>query len=194
MFFSIIHNLTAWEFTVGTLRDHLEHTACQDTLWNCHSINYSLCCVLHKAKLLWDKTGENQRSTCDPPSSEACCICGSSVCVLSCRWVSTRSPCAATERRRPSLRSWCSWRATPWTTATLSQVDTPERSHWHHHTGHAVTAYRKYTLLEERIIELQMLNDPFLKSVVQHPEHLWKCEIYDKSEECGLGKTYSFDL
>ena len=48
------------------------------------------------------------------------CVC---VCVcVSCRWVSTRSPCAATERRRRSLRSWCSWRATRWITATLSQV------------------------------------------------------------------------
>lgn len=42
--------------------------------------------------------------------------------LLACRWVSIRSPCAATERKSPNRRSSSSWTATLWTTVIPRQV------------------------------------------------------------------------
>ena len=38
------------------------------------------------------------------------------------RWVSTRLPCAVTGRKKPSLRNFSNWMATPWITRTPNQV------------------------------------------------------------------------
>ena len=48
------------------------------------------------------------------------------------RWVSTHLPCAVTGRKKPSLRNFSNWMATPWITQTPNQVPA-------HLLGHELT-------------------------------------------------------